>query len=68
MIVAPQGSGAAFRAAGLAPGDVIIAANGRRINNEQQARDLGSQIGSGPLILQVERNGRVMTLRPGAGR
>ena len=68
VIVSPQGSGAAFRAAGLAPGDVIIAANGRRINNEQQARDLGSQIGSGPLILQVERNGRVMTLRPGAGR
>ena len=68
VIVAPQGSGAAFRAAGLAPGDVIISANGRRINNEQQARDLGSQIGSGPLILQVERNGRVMTLRPGAGR
>jgi general secretion pathway protein C len=68
VIVSPQGSGAAFRAAGLAPGDVIVSANGRRINNAEQARSLGSQLGSGPLILQVERNGRVMTLRPGAAR
>lgn len=66
VTVFPQGSGNAFRAAGLAPGDVIIAANGRRISSPEQARDLGGQIGSGPIVLQVERNGRVMTLRPGS--
>jgi general secretion pathway protein C len=68
IIVAPQGSGNAFRAAGLAPGDVIIAANGRRITSPDQVRELGGQIGAGPLILQVERDGRVLTLRPGAAR
>jgi general secretion pathway protein C len=68
VTVFPQGSGNAFRTAGLAPGDVIIAANGRRISSADQARELGSQIASGPLILQVERNGRVMTLRPGSGK
>jgi general secretion pathway protein C len=68
IAVAPQGSGNAFRAAGLAPGDVIISANGRRITSPDQVRELGSQIGAEPLILQVERDGRVLTLRPGAGR
>jgi general secretion pathway protein C len=68
VTVFPQGNGNAFRAAGLAPGDVIISANGRRISSADQARDLGGQIGAGPLVLQVERNGRVMTLRPGSGR
>jgi general secretion pathway protein C len=68
VTVFPQGNGNAFRAAGLAPGDVILSANGRRISSVDQARDLGGQIGAGPLVLQVERNGRVMTLRPGSGR
>jgi general secretion pathway protein C len=68
VAVSPRGSGAAFRAAGLSPGDVIIAANGRRITSPDQVRELGGQIGAGPLILQVERDGRVLTLRPGAAR
>ena len=66
VTVFPQGSGNGFRAAGLAPGDVILSANGRRVSSADQAQALGSQLGSGPLILQVERNGRVITLRPGA--
>jgi general secretion pathway protein C len=66
VTVFPQGSGNGFRAAGLAPGDVILSANGRRISSADQARALGSALGAGPVILQVERNGRVITVRPGA--
>jgi general secretion pathway protein C len=57
-----------YRAAGLQPGDVVISANGRRIASPEQARALGGQLGAGPIILQVERGGRVITLRPGMGR
>jgi general secretion pathway protein C len=57
-----------YRTAGLQPGDVIISANGRRITSVEQARDLGGQIGAGPIVLQVERNGRVTTVRAGMAR
>ena len=57
-----------YRTAGLQPGDVVISANGRRIASPDQARELAGQSGSGPMILQVERGGRVITLRPGMAR
>jgi general secretion pathway protein C len=66
--VRPQGSGEGFRALGLAPGDVVLAVNGRRIQSAEQARTLAADLGSPRVTLQVERGGRVMILRPGAGR
>ena len=68
VTVRPQGNGQGFRALGLAPGDVGLAVNGRRIQSTEQARTLAADLGSSRVTLQVERDGRVMTLRPGAGR
>lgn len=68
VTVRPQGNEAAFRALGLAPGDVVIAVNGRRIKSMDEARGMASQLGSSRGTLQVERGGRVVTLRPGGNR
>ncbi|MFN3388519.1 MAG: type II secretion system protein N [Allosphingosinicella sp.] len=69
VAVFPQGSGEAFRAAGLAPGDVVIAVNGQRIRSAEQARGLAAAFqGPRPPQLRVERDGRVITLQPGTGR
>ncbi|MGS1017109.1 type II secretion system protein N [Allosphingosinicella humi] len=64
VTVQPQGSGNAFRAAGLAPGDVIVSVNGRRITSADQARAIAGQIaGQRNVTIQVERDGRVIPLR-----
>jgi general secretion pathway protein C len=68
VVVQPQGSGNAFRAAGLAPGDVITSINGRTIGSAEQARSLAAELGGGPAVMQVERNGRMLTLRAGPER
>jgi general secretion pathway protein C len=69
ILVAPQGSGDGFRAAGFAPGDVIVAVNGRRIASADQARQVASDLaGARGATGQVERAGRVITLRPGSRR
>jgi general secretion pathway protein C len=68
VTVRPRGNEAAFRALGLAPGDVVIAVNGRRVDSAEQARGMATQLASARVSLQVERDGRVVVLRPGAGR
>ncbi|MGA9583319.1 MAG: type II secretion system protein N [Allosphingosinicella sp.] len=68
ITVQPRGNGEGFRALGLAPGDVVVSVNGRRIRSPDQARDMAAQLASARVSLQVERDGRVVTLRPGAGR
>jgi general secretion pathway protein C len=69
IVVAPSGSGDGFRAAGFAPGDVIVAVNGRRIASADQARQVAADLaGARGATVQVERAGRVITLRPGSRR
>jgi general secretion pathway protein C len=68
VTVRPQGNDAAFKAFGLAPGDVVVAVNGRRIQSMEQAREMATQLASARVMLQVERDGRVMTVRPGGRR
>jgi general secretion pathway protein C len=68
VTVSPRGSGDGFRAAGLAPGDVVVAVNGRRITSAEQAGAIGSQVGARGVTIQVERDGRVITLRQGSPR
>ena len=68
VTVSPQGNDAAFRALGLAPGDVVISVNGRRIRTMDDARGMAAQMGSRRVSMQVERGGRVIALRPGDGR
>jgi general secretion pathway protein C len=68
VTVKPQGNDEGFRALGLAPGDVVLAVNGRRIKSMDEARGMATQLASARVVLQVERGGRVMTLRPGSAR
>ena len=64
--VFPRGGGEAFRAAGLAPGDVVLAVNGRRIRSAADAQAVAGQLsGARAPAIQVERGGRVVTLRGG---
>ncbi len=65
--VQPQGAGNAFRAAGLQPGDVVVAVNGQRIGSVEQARALAGRVRSGA-DLQIERGGQVINLRVGASQ
>ncbi|MEA3009976.1 MAG: ral secretion pathway protein [Sphingomonadales bacterium] len=68
VTVQPRGTGEGFRALGLAPGDVVVSVNGRRIRSAEQAQGMADQLASARVTLQVERGGRVVTLRPGDAR
>jgi general secretion pathway protein C len=69
VTVSPQGSGEGFRAVGLQPGDVIVAVNGRRINSAERAQAIAAELaGARRATIQVERDGRVTTLRMEAGQ
>lgn len=63
FIVQPAGNGEAFRAAGFAPGDVVVAVNGQRIVSADQARALTSQVMAGGATVEVDRGGRTVSLR-----
>ena len=63
LIVAPGGDGgAAYRAAGFQPGDVIVAVNGQRVTGADQALTLFRQAG-GSVTLMVDRGGRAVPVR-----
>ncbi|HMJ93792.1 MAG TPA: type II secretion system protein N [Allosphingosinicella sp.] len=69
LMVAPQGSGEGFRALGLKPGDVVVSVNGRRINSAERAGSIASDLaGARRATVQVERDGRMVTLRLENGR
>ena len=61
LVVQPQGDGAAFRAAGLRPGDVIRSVGGRPIGSASDAAALANQLTPGARIaLEVERGASVV--------
>ncbi|HEX6376522.1 MAG TPA: type II secretion system protein N [Allosphingosinicella sp.] len=69
VTVRPQGNGDGFRALGLAPGDVVTAVNGRRLRTAEQLQGILAESGAARSVtLQVERDGRMVTLRAGTGR
>jgi general secretion pathway protein C len=68
VTVRPLGNDQGFRALGLAPGDVVTMVNGRRIRSPEQVRSMAAELASPRVTLQVERDGRMVTLRPGSGR
>jgi general secretion pathway protein C len=64
VVLSPQGSGEAFRAAGLQPGDVLLSVGGQRITSPAQLAALRNQFGaSNNVSVQVERGGRVTRLQ-----
>ncbi|WP_293648072.1 PDZ domain-containing protein, partial [Sphingopyxis sp. RIFCSPHIGHO2_12_FULL_65_19] len=63
IVVQPQGDGAAFRAAGLRPGDVIRSVGGRPIGSASDAAALANQLTPGARIaLEVERGASVVPI------
>jgi general secretion pathway protein C len=61
IVVQPQGDGAAFRAAGLRPGDVIRSVGGRPIGSASDAAALANQLTPGARVaLEVERGASVV--------
>ena len=64
VVLRPIGGGAAYRASGLAPGDVLIAVNGQRIDSPDELGGLREQLATpGTVNVQVERGGRVISLQ-----
>ena len=63
IIVSPGSDGGnAFRSAGFAPGDVIVAVNGQRMTSMEQARQLIARSG-GNVNVMVDRGGRAVPMR-----
>jgi general secretion pathway protein C len=68
ITVQPQGSGNAFRASGLQPGDVVTSVNGQRITSADQVRAIAGQLRGGEANVEVERGGRPVSLRVRSGQ
>jgi general secretion pathway protein C len=63
LLVGPGGDGGqAFRSAGFAAGDIIVAVNGQRVSSLEQARAALNQ-GGGEVSVTVDRGGRAVPLR-----
>lgn len=63
LVVRPQGSGAAFRAAGLREGDIITQIAGRPVQGPADVERIASQFGEGgTLSLTVDRGGQTLPL------
>ena len=63
LIVSPKGTGAAFTAAGLKAGDVLVAVNGQSIKSIDDVMNVMPQAAAGGTVtLSIERGGATMTL------
>ncbi|SDD42682.1 general secretion pathway protein C [Sphingomonas sp. YR710] len=68
-ILQPSGTGDAFRAAGFRPGDVLVAVNGTRLIDAVGTGPFAQAIVSGgSTSLQVERDGRPVTVTIGRAK
>ncbi|SNT03940.1 general secretion pathway protein C [Sphingomonas laterariae] len=69
VVLQPKGGGAAFRAAGLQPGDVLVSVEGQRVGDAGAANQLQSRLSQGgEVAVEVERGGRIVALRVKAGQ
>lgn len=68
VILNPDGSGQAFRDAGLRPNDVLVSINGQPINSPGQIQAIARQFSAGDTNVVVERAGEPVTLRVRAPR
>lgn len=67
-VLAPKGSGTAFAAAGLLPGDVLLAIDGTPVGEIRDPASLTQRLDTGGVGVAVERGGAVVNLRIGAPR
>ena len=62
VAVSPGADSQIFRAAGFAPGDVIVAIDGQPVGSVEQARGLVARAG-GEVTVMVDRGGRAIPMR-----
>ena len=68
LTINPQGSGSAFRAAGLQSGDVLLSINGTPLRSlEESVATLDSLAPGGTVTLQIERGGKPVTINTKVG-
>jgi general secretion pathway protein C len=68
-VLQPSANGAAFRAAGLQPGDVLVGVNGTRITDGAGIQHFFQTVQeTGSAKVDIERDGRPMSLTIGSGR
>jgi len=69
IVLQPKGGGDAFRSAGLRPGDVLVSVGGKPVSDPGAAGRLQSLLSQGGEVpVEVEREGRVVSLRVKAGQ
>lgn len=64
-ILTPKGSGAAFAAAGLEPGDVLVSVDGATVASLKDVAGISQQLDAGGIEISVERAGRPISIRIG---
>ena len=64
-VLTPKGSGAAFEAAGLQTGDVLVSVDGAPVSGITDPASLARQLDAGGVTAGIERAGRTMNLRIG---
>lgn len=67
-VLAPKGSGAAFAAAGLAPGDILVDVAGTAVANLDDPASITRQLDAGGVRITVERGGKPVELTIGASQ
>ena len=67
-VLQPKGSGTAFAAAGLQPGDVLVRVDGRAVAGIADPATLVQQLDAGQVGIEIERAGRAVSLRVGGSR
>jgi general secretion pathway protein C len=69
ILLMPQGTGNAFRAAGFAPGDVLITVDGRPVTSAEEVQSAAARLAGGDSVnVEVERAGRIMPMKVRIGR
>jgi general secretion pathway protein C len=67
-VLNPKGSGAAFAAAGLQPGDVLVSVDGTPVADLGDPASLARRLDSGSVAVGLERGGSVVKLGIGAAQ
>ena len=68
LVLNPEGSGAAFRAAGLVRGDVLLSINGRAASSLAESVAMLDSLGpQSPVSFRLERNGKPVTINTKVG-
>jgi general secretion pathway protein C len=67
-VLNPKGSGAAFAAAGLLPGDVLVSVDGTPVTEVADPSSLARRLDAGGVAVGLERGGGVIKLGIGSAQ